>query len=906
MEEKRVNASLSLRELIYGLDFPKSHVLLKGALEEMWAVAKAERRISVNDKELLNSFTRMFFRSGEGTYIGIESRLPSVFIDIYPLWLQFHAEYLQKHDHVGDSRGKRILVVKNAEQLKNDRMNNRANYEKFLNWHRDNSVELFYIEEEKAKKIAEEFDLHSTDVAFWENSYAVIFNHSDPSGVELKVVGKDETDSFQNIKRYVERIERESEQTSPAELITVPAPLAVNWKGYTGSSAERRTVYAFLSRLVKRYRNHNGDILDAAAGIGNEAIYLLHNDFDVLINEYESNFSEILKKNIADDAILKEKRVTLEQMRHRIFDRDWRELEKDISPESLKAILVLGNSLCMVSENGEQERTKCIGQFYDSLCLGGILVVDERNCDKILKVYEKTGRASGRCVMYPGKEVDCQITPLHDHAQLLFEFTKSGKPVGELAVAYLQRGELLRMLSDVGFRKVRIYSDLKLKKPVDDNADFFTYVATKEGIKKSVHKRRQAYAGTKIKRVSRGTIVIGAEDEATMLQWGVIGKSGNRLVKFDLNAPHVVCVCGRQGSGKGYTIGVLCEMLLSDSIEDLSKVEKKATVIVLHNPVGGKKSEFWSMTKPNDDPREKDRLKREYGIEPKGLVASKDIKVFIDPSVPTGKESEFEKDYDTKNICRLKIDPSTLGGKEWEIFLSTGGTKDQDYITALSRIAVQTGSLDINAIRAHVASELDGQQQKLAVKRLEMLKPYIAASEAEDFVSKLAVGGLNIFDFRKTKCVPEDIFSVMTLILTVLQTRKNLEEEPFVFVINEAHTYFKNGISKSFVESLDNLIRLYRHGLNWLFLDTQRLEDLDEGFLQHSDVKIVHALDLIGGANARARQICGSLTDTLPDLDPGWCVISARKCSEGKKPVTVRIRPRITLHGAPTKTAVTK
>jgi membrane-bound metal-dependent hydrolase YbcI (DUF457 family) len=46
-------------------------------------------------------------------------------------------------------------------------------------------------------------------------------------------------------------------------------------------------------------------------------------------------------------------------------------------------------------------------------------------------------------------------------------------------------------------------------------------------------------------------------------QWGVIGRSGGSLVAADLNEPHIVFVCGKQGSGKGYTIGVLCEMLLS-------------------------------------------------------------------------------------------------------------------------------------------------------------------------------------------------------------------------------------------------------------------------------------------------------------------------------------------------------
>jgi len=67
-------------------------------------------------------------------------------------------------------------------------------------------------------------------------------------------------------------------------------------------------------------------------------------------------------------------------------------------------------------------------------------------------------------------------------------------------------------------------------------------------------------------------------------QWGIVGRAGEELVAVDLNEPHIVFVCGKQGSGKGYTIGVISEMLLSKTVPGISQVRKPATLIVFHKP----------------------------------------------------------------------------------------------------------------------------------------------------------------------------------------------------------------------------------------------------------------------------------------------------------------------------------
>jgi hypothetical protein len=199
---------------------------------------------------------------------------------------------------------------------------------------------------------------------------------------------------------------------------------------------------------------------------------------------------------------------------------------------------------------------------------------------------------------------------------------------------------------------------------------------------------------------------------------------------------------------------------------------------------------------------------------------------------------------------------------------------------------------------------LTKSQQKLARQRLDILKNYLAGGESQDFVSNLALGGVNVFDFRKTVRTPDDIFSVMTLIISVLQTKRGFEEEPFVFVINEAHDYFKGEVSKEFVESIDYLIRKKRHGNNWLLLDTHMPDDVDPNIIKLSDAKIVHFLDKTVSNPILLKAFEGSI-DKFYELDIGEAIVSADQSSEGKfKPITINIRPRLTKHGAPTKTSV--
>jgi hypothetical protein len=397
-------------------------------------------------------------------------------------------------------------------------------------------------------------------------------------------------------------------------------------------------------------------------------------------------------------------------------------------------------------------------------------------------------------------------------------------------------------------------------------------------------------------------IIIGSDKEPK--QWGVIGKSNGCKVIIDLNAPHIIFVSGMMGSGKGYTIGVISEMLVGgDKIPTISEISKKATIIVIYNPRYDKtRSEFWSIRYPNDESSEIEKLKP-YGVQPVKLVEDNQFKIFLDPIVYSKRREEFSSEYQTNNILPLYIDPSTLVGEDWANALATGGGSDTLYIKKIFKILRNLPiGFDLNAIIENIdKSNLTEGQKGFARARVEILEEYL---KKEDFMTKLAIGGVNIFDFREAMYTPDDIFTIMALIISKLQNKKEFEKEPFIFVINEAQLYFRKGISKEFVDTIENLIRRKRHGANWLLLDTHLPDDVDSKIIKLSDIKILHYSDKTVDSSILKR-ILEATGYRLDKLLTGEAIIFANTSSEGlSHSIRVKIRPRITKHGAPTKTTI--
>lgn len=462
-----------------------------------------------------------------------------------------------------------------------------------------------------------------------------------------------------------------------------------------------------------------------------------------------------------------------------------------------------------------------------------------------------------------------------------------------------------KIINEDVFKKV--INDLTLEEidnVTDPIIDEILFIETESLPQNHIKERKKSVKQEKVKSIISGgykeDVIVGNSNLPK--QWGILGKTNGVNVIIDLNAPHIIFVSGMMGSGKGYTIGVISEMLVSNTIKNISEVEKKSTIIVLYKPRDDVASEFWSIKYANDNEKEIEALKK-YNATPLKITSEDQFKIFLDPIVYKKQIDNFVEEYQTDKISALQIDPTTLIPEDWANSLAIGGGSDALYIKEIFKILRHLDHpFSLNDIKNKInESNLEKRQKGLANSRLDILEEYFGP---RDFIDDLIIGGVNIIDFRKSIYQPDDIFTIMTLIISKLQNKKELETEPFVFIVNEAHMYFKKGISKEFLSTVDNLIRRKRHGANWLLLDTQLPTDVDEKIISLSDIKIVHFTDKSVNVPILNTSL-GEYKKDISKLKTGECVIMSNESSIGlSKPIKVNIRPRITKHGAETKKAI--
>ncbi len=87
-------------------------------------------------------------------------------------------------------------------------------------------------------------------------------------------------------------------------------------------------------------------------------------------------------------------------------------------------------------------------------------------------------------------------------------------------------------------------------------------------------------------------------------------------------------------------------------------------------------------------------------------------------------------------------------------------------------------------------------------------------------------------------------------------------------------------------------------------LDTHFPDDVDEKVIKLADVKMVNFLDVTVNSRILNDAFKGR-SDEFSKLKVGETLICADDSSLGKNvPLKVQVRPRLTKHGAPTKTAI--
>jgi SAM-dependent methyltransferase len=441
--------------------------------------------------EAMASFFDRFFKQGGGTYIGIDSHVPSDYIRSYEWYLQIH----QQNSPSGDTR----VLVSAQNALSDDYFEYQRMWTDFYEWHEKFGVKLLWLDRDKVDKLRSMYSLQDTDIGLWKN-HAVLFKLDAELNPTLTMIFRDDPDQRDqesSVSHFVADVVRDSErlEAAPPGLTVMSPQLARVWDLYVDSSQRTDPNGPFATFLLGTLAGYKY-VLDAATGIACESVLLLSQDkeFSVVSNEVDVSLRAVASEYA-------------EQHECRLDLRDyyWESLAKDI-PGNMKfdAVLLLGNSLCLTTTS--QRRERALTNLFSVLRSGGLLVIDERNfqylidhaAEIVADPYNNFPPVRDGDVLYRGTKVRAYPTSIQDdRVQWRFfsnepRVTSSAEierrpSLGDvMSLHAFRHGELYALLRSCGFSDtIQVFADLRPlgvlaegdSLPDLGDASFVTYVA---------------------------------------------------------------------------------------------------------------------------------------------------------------------------------------------------------------------------------------------------------------------------------------------------------------------------------------------------------------------------------------------------------------------------------------------
>ncbi|MBC8495361.1 ATP-binding protein [archaeon] len=413
-----------------------------------------------------------------------------------------------------------------------------------------------------------------------------------------------------------------------------------------------------------------------------------------------------------------------------------------------------------------------------------------------------------------------------------------------------------------------------------------------------------------------GTILIGKH----YVKMGRTSSLANKIY-LDMIRSHIVFVCGKRGSGKSYTMGVIAE-----GVADLPLEIKQNISIIMLDTMGI----YWTMKYPNKKDSE---LLEDWGLKDKGL----DVKIYT----PKG----YYNDYKKKGIPTdypFSVKPSELDADDWNI---TFGINPHEPIGVLIEKIIfelkDTGKeYDLSSIIKAITNDSDASiEEKNAAKNLFRNAENWGVFDKEGTPLKdLAKGGqVTVLDVSCYATMPGS-WNIKNLVIGLVSqklfiermvARKNEEYQeihksvnyfgdkevvkqqfPLVWlVIDEAHEFLP---VKGKTMATDPLVTILREGRQpgiSLILATQQPGKIHTDVMTQSDTVISHRITAKIDTEALGmlmqsymREGLNVQLDNLPRFKGAAVIFD----DTNEKMYPMRIRPRFTWHGGEAPSALHK
>ncbi|WP_338726999.1 ATP-binding protein [Haladaptatus sp. DJG-WS-42] len=372
-------------------------------------------------------------------------------------------------------------------------------------------------------------------------------------------------------------------------------------------------------------------------------------------------------------------------------------------------------------------------------------------------------------------------------------------------------------------------------------------------------------------------------------------------VYLDLNNPHMVTICGKRGTGKSHTLGVLMEELMT-----LPAAAKGNLSGIIVDAMGI----YWSLQVENP---ESDSL-NDWGLSPQSYPVS----VYY----PAGLEDKYEeaKEYFHKGF---ELYPSELDVGDWLFLLDIDETQAQSGL--LARVIEQAEEdygkyYDLSDLIDRVeASSEAGNIKEALLRRLNKAQGWGIFSASGSQIDDIVQGGeFVVLDLSGAGALPWNVRTMLTAILVrKMYNKRSFErsreevrrirgedhstEFPLVWLfLDEAHLFAPSGYNEPSSDPLIEWVRQGRRPGLSLVMATQQPGALDSRILSQCDTLIVHRLtagqdsDAVGDKISElhdSKKISHYMTQ-IPK-EPGYAYIMNDR-SESINPV--KVRPRRSWH----------
>lgn len=200
----------------------------------------------------------------------------------------------------------------------------------------------------------------------------------------------------------------------------------------------------------KVFSEHDVDtVLDCACGTGQHVIIFEKIGFNAKGSDISSSMIKQAKKNARKRNVKTEFTVT-----------DFRNLAENFD-ESFDAIVCLGNSLPHLS--GDDEVKKALGEIYEILNDAGVLILEQRNFDLLLKEKKRFFPVSFRddevffyVLDYFSEKIVFNVVNIQTDSENFEVHTAEYYP--------LKEEKIKELLKEVGFKNLREYGDYQFGK----------------------------------------------------------------------------------------------------------------------------------------------------------------------------------------------------------------------------------------------------------------------------------------------------------------------------------------------------------------------------------------------------------------------------------------------------------